>query len=283
MRWSQSMKSVQVHRAFYASFVVQSAGSSNERLIEAFAAVAREHYVGKGPWPLFVGSGYVTTPSKDPRMLYQDVLVGLAPDRGINNGQPSLHARCLAACLPAHGESVVHIGAGTGYYTAILATLVGSSGSVVAYEIEPDLAKRAGENLAHLSTVSVVPTSATEGPLPRADLIYVNAGATSPPITWLEALNVGGRLIFPLTPNEGFGCMLMVTRRSATSLAAKIVTRAAFIPCIGARDESASKALSRAINTQSPNAVRSLRLGTDADSTAWYVGERWWLSTADVV
>jgi protein-L-isoaspartate(D-aspartate) O-methyltransferase len=238
--------------------------------------------MGEGPWPFFVGSGYLTTPSKDPRMLFQDVLVGLATDRGINNGQPSLHARCLAACLPAEGESVVHIGAGTGYYTAILATLVGSTGSVVAYEIETDLAERARENLAHISTVRVAPISATDGQLPAADLIYVNAGATSPPATWLDALNIGGRLIFPLTPNEGFGCMLMVTRRRDEGFAATVVTRAAFIPCIGARDESASKALGRAINTQSPTAVRSLRRGTEADSTAWYVGENWWLSTADL-
>jgi protein-L-isoaspartate(D-aspartate) O-methyltransferase len=275
------MKSVQIHRAFYANFVVQSAGCSDARLIDAFATVERERYVGKGPWQFFVGSGYVTTPSGDPRMLYQDVLVGLATDRGINNGQPSLHARCLAACGPAEGESVVHIGAGTGYYSAILATLVGSAGSVVAYEIEHDLAKRASDNLKHFPTVLVTATSATEGRLPAADLIYVNAGATSPPNTWLDALNTGGRLIFPLTPNEGFGCMLMVTRRGEESFAASIVTRAAFIPCIGARDESTSKALGRAINTQSPKTVRSLRRGTHADSTAWYAGENWWLSTAD--
>ncbi len=278
---ASQMRSVQVHRTFYANFVVRSAGCSDARLIDAFAKVERERYVGKGPWPIFVGSGYLTTPSGDPRMLYQDVLVGLATDRGINNGQPSLHARCLAACAPVEGDSVVHIGAGTGYYSAVLATLVGGTGSVVAYEIEADLAHRAGENLKHFSTVRVVPTSATEGRLPPADLIYVNAGVTSPPATWLDALNIGGRLIFPLTPNEGFGCMLMVTRRGEESFAANVVARAAFIPCIGARDESTSKALSRAINTQSPSTVRSLRRRAEADSTAWYVGENWWLSTAE--
>ena len=43
----------------------------------------------------------------------------------INNGQPVLHAVGLSALNPQPGEMAVHIGAGTGYYTAILARLVG--------------------------------------------------------------------------------------------------------------------------------------------------------------
>ena len=104
--------------------MVRSAGSANPRLIDAFAQVPREHFVGPGPWQVFVGDGYVATPSDDPRFLYQDVLIALAPERNINNGQPSLHARCLAVCAPTAGESVFHLGAGTGYYSAILAILV---------------------------------------------------------------------------------------------------------------------------------------------------------------
>ena len=275
------MESIQDYRDFYANFVVRSVGSSSETLIAAFASVERERYVGKGPWPVFVGSGYIPTLSGDPKLLYQDILVGLATDRGINNGQPTLHARCLAACAPTPGESVVHIGAGTGYYTAILATLVGASGSVVAYEIESDLANQARENLRHLPNIRVVAATATEGALPKADVIYVNAGATHPVASWIAALNVGGRLVFPLTPNEGFGCMLLVTHRSRSSYAASFVTRAAFIPCVGARDAAASNALTAALETQSLKTVKSLRCGTKPDSTAWCVGTDWWLSTAE--
>ena len=42
------------------------------------------------------------------------------------------------------GESVVHIGAGVGYYTAIMATLVGNQGRVIAIEYEKELATRGG-------------------------------------------------------------------------------------------------------------------------------------------
>jgi protein-L-isoaspartate(D-aspartate) O-methyltransferase len=277
------MSTLQAYRDHYANFVVRSAGSADERLIAAFAAVERERFVGPGPWPIFVGSGYLPTVSDDPRLLYQDVLVGLATERGINNGQPSLHARCLAACAPAPGETVLHIGAGTGYYSAILATLVGPAGKVVAYEIEADLAERARDNLRPWPNVAVVAASATEGALPRADVIYVNAGATHPPAAWLDALNLGGRLIFPLTPDDGWGCMLLLTRpgASTSSYAASLVSRVSFIPCVGARDAAASKALVLALETQPVRAVKSLRRGVPADHSAWCVGDGWWLSTAE--
>jgi protein-L-isoaspartate(D-aspartate) O-methyltransferase len=66
--------------------------------------------------------------------------------------------------------------------------------------------------LPRLRTLSA---SAKEAPLPSADLIYVCAGATHPLSTWLDAINIGGRLIFPLTPNQDFGVMLLVTRVAA--------------------------------------------------------------------
>jgi protein-L-isoaspartate(D-aspartate) O-methyltransferase len=277
------LSSIDDHRSFYANFVVRSAESSNERLIAAFAAIKREHYVGEGPWSIFVYPDYIATPSDDPRFLYQDVLVGIATDRKINNGQPSLHARCLAACSPVAGESVVHIGAGTGYYTAILAALVGSAGQVCAYEIERDLATRAGETLKELSNVTVVAASACEGWLPAADVIYVNAGATHPLAMWLDALKIGGRLIFPMTTNSAFGVMLLITRRSTDGYAAAIVTHAAFIPCVGARDDAASDALSASLQSRSLFAMKSLRRGGVADGTACCVGKDWWLSSAEAV
>jgi protein-L-isoaspartate(D-aspartate) O-methyltransferase len=60
-----------------------------------------------------------------------------------------------------------------------------------------------------------------------------------------------------------------------------VLSRVAFIPCIGARDGAASKTLAAALETQSINAVKSLRRGMPADRTAWCVGSDWWLSTAE--
>jgi protein-L-isoaspartate(D-aspartate) O-methyltransferase len=272
---------LQDSRDAYAEFVVRSVGSPDPRLRAAFATIQREHYLGPAPWLIMGGSWGSPSLTADPRQLYQDVLVSLAADRGINNGQPTLHARCLAACRVAPGETVVHIGAGTGYYTAILAVLVGPTGCVVAYEIEADLAERARRNLQHLPNVHVVAGSATGAALPGADVVYVNAGATHPPASWLDALNPGGRLIFPLTPDTGYGGMLLVTRCGAAAYAAALIARVSFIPCIGARDEANSRALAAAFGTRPIEAVKSLRRDTFPDASAWCVGAGWWLSTRE--
>ena len=168
--------------------------------------VERERFVGPGPWKVncFAG-GYVDTPDDDLAFIYQDVVVAIAPDRQINNGEPQLHARCLAALRIGGGETALHVGSGTGYYTAILAHLVGPAGIVHAYEIEPDLAQKAETNLAPWPCVSVRAQSATDGTLPACDIIYVSAGATRPLDAWLDALRPGGRLLFPLTPRVRAG------------------------------------------------------------------------------
>ena len=102
-------------------------------------------------------------------MTRQDVVVGLATERLINNGEPSLHARCLGALAPKPGEHVLHVGAGTGYYSAVLAELVGEAGRVEAYEIEADIAARAAANLGDRPNVKVHGRSGADGPLPGCD------------------------------------------------------------------------------------------------------------------
>ena len=199
------MTSIDEVKSSYARLVVAIGGSCDERLIEAFSSVDRQRFVGPGPWSIYTLEGYVSTDSDDPTVLYQDILIGLITDRFLNNGPPSLHARCFAALNVAPGSSVVHVGAGTGYYTAVLAHLVGTSGVVRAYEVDPELAQKAARNLADFAHVTVSGVSGASGCLPMSDIIYVSAGATHPTPTWLDALKPNGRLLFPLTPNRGWG------------------------------------------------------------------------------
>ena len=79
-----------------------------------------------------------------------------APERGVNNGSPSLHAGWLHALSLRDGERVAHVGAGTGYYTAILAELVGRKGRVLAIEFDPALTEAARANLADRPNVTVI-------------------------------------------------------------------------------------------------------------------------------
>ena len=134
-------------RRAYAKRVLANADVDDARVEAAFAAVRREYFLGAGPWPMLRWpSRYVPTPSDDPVYLYQDALVGIIPERDLNNGQPWLHAMLIAAAAPQPGEHVVHIGAGVGYYTAILAHMVGESGRVTAIEFDGGLAERLAAN-----------------------------------------------------------------------------------------------------------------------------------------
>src|SRR6476660_6672008 len=193
-------------RAAYAKQILAAASVVDARLEAAFSATRREDFLGSGPWPILRWlRNYVPTPDADPVYLYTNDLVGILPERRINNGQPSLHAHLIHHAAPVAGDRVVHIGTGTGYYTAILAHLAGPSGRVAGIEFEAELASRAKVCLEALPTVSIIEGDGTSVAFDEADVIYVNAGCTKPVESWLDRLANGGRLILPLTSDQGFG------------------------------------------------------------------------------
>ena len=142
-------------RQLYAEELRAVANLQSEALVRAFANVPRENFLGPGPWQILNPSleSYRTTPDADPKHLYHNVLVAIHAERSLNNGQPSALALWFDALDLQEGDHVVHVGSGTGYYTAILAEVVGANGYVTAIEIDPELASRARNNLSYLSHV----------------------------------------------------------------------------------------------------------------------------------
>ena len=271
---------IEAHRLFFAKLVTANAGIASGSEIEAaLASTPREQFVGPPPWRMFTRSGYVESPD-DPALLYQDVVVSLGGEGPFNNGQPTLHAFCLAALDVKKGERVIHVGAGTGYYTALLAKLVGETGAVDAYEVVPEFARRATDNLAEFPYVTVYARSGAEGPLPACDVLYVNAGATGPLDVWLDALRPKGRLLFPMTPDEGAGAMLLITKQDDGGFAARFLMQVQFVPCIGARNEVEAQRLSKAFRNSGWAKVKSLHRNDAPDESCWFAGDGWWLSTA---
>jgi protein-L-isoaspartate(D-aspartate) O-methyltransferase len=265
-------------RRAYAAEITRSARVHDPRIEAAFAAVPREDFAGPPPWR--VGSGaFGLNYTRDPTRLYEDVLVAIDAERGVNNGQPSLHAQAIDALGLKEGETVLQIGAGAGYYTAILATLVGASGRVIAYEIAPDIAARAVANLGSYPQVEVRARSGVEN-LPAADAIYVNAAATHPLRAWLDALKPGGRLVFPLQAAGSSGAMLIVTRpERGEAWPAGLLTGVVFIPCEGAQDAEMGRKLDEAFRRGGQASVRSLRFGGAPSNGDWVRGDGWALST----
>jgi protein-L-isoaspartate(D-aspartate) O-methyltransferase len=266
-------------RQAYAAEITRRAGVSDPRIEAAFAAVPREDFAGPPPWRIGSGGLFGRVEAHDSARLYEDVLVAIDAKRGINNGQPSLHALCIDALRLKAGETIAQIGAGAGYYTAILAHLVGPNGRVIAYEIEPDIAKRAAANLARYPQVEVRARSGVKD-LPLADAIYVNAAASHPLHAWLDALKPGGRLIFPLQAAGSSGAMALVTRSErGDAWPARLLSGVVFIACEGAQDPRFARKLDEAFRRGGSKRVRSLRFGGEPSRSDWLRGDGWALST----
>jgi protein-L-isoaspartate(D-aspartate) O-methyltransferase len=283
-----------VRRAF-AKQILAAAQVNAPQIEAAFAAVRREEFLGPGPWHIFrLPSLYVATPEADPVLLYVDQVVGLIPERGINNGQPSLHALLLAAAQIKEGEHVVHVGPGAGYYTAIMAHLAGPTGRVTAIEYDSGLAARARENLSSYATVRVLEGNGATMPFDPADVIYVNAGVTHPADTWLDGLSDDGRLILPLTTDANIrsitagnfdpmkamrsGAFFRIKRRGA-QFEARGLLPTAIIPAEGARDKIAETALVAAFDKGGWNAVTRLVRGEGVtQARCWLRGPGWCLA-----
>jgi protein-L-isoaspartate(D-aspartate) O-methyltransferase len=115
------------------------------------------------------------------------------------------------------GARAYHLGCGVGYYTAIMAEVVGTDGSVIGSEVNPALATRAKDNLSSYLNVTVhAGDGAAFDPGP-CNAMLINAGTTHRLPLWLDRLNDGGRLVVPLTmaikPTTGVGVMTKIIRK----------------------------------------------------------------------
>ncbi|ANB72602.1 protein-L-isoaspartate O-methyltransferase [Paraburkholderia phytofirmans OLGA172] len=276
-------------RRAYARRLMAAAGIANPGVEAAFAAVERERYLGPGPWPILRSVGYIPTPDADPVHLYDDVLIGIIPERGLNNGMPSYHVPLLASAGIRAGDHVVHIGAGVGYYTAIMACLVGPAGRVTAIEFDAGLARRAAVNFSTARNVQVLQGDGFSMSFDSADVIYANAGVTHPADIWLDRLNDGGRLILPLTvertwlpggatPISPYGAVFRIERDGDEYFAAWI-SAVGLYPCEGGRDDASEAALDAAFQKGGWRSVTRLyRTGDLPDKRCWLRGTRWALA-----
>jgi protein-L-isoaspartate(D-aspartate) O-methyltransferase len=267
-------------RKFYAELMAKASQSDDPRLERIFELVQREAFLPPGPWQIMADRHYVQTPSADPVYLYQNALVALDAAKGINNGEPFLHAAWIGAVAPKAGETICHIGAGTGYYTAILSMLASPGGTVHAFEIDEDLARRARVHLKPFEIVSVTHGDATQLLLPPSDIIYVNAGVVAPPISWLQALRLDGRMIFPWRPSQKVAITMLVIR-SELGFQARPLMPAWFIPCVGA---SNADDCTKVPTGREARSVRSVRLIDDQlpDETAVAVYKDIYFSTDEL-
>ena len=287
------------HRSAYAEKIADVAGVTTPGLKDAFAAVPREAFLPPGPW-LVVGEGQQPhqTPDADPRHVYDNVSVALDPSRQLFNGAPAFLARLIDTLALKPGSRVLHIGAGLGYYSAVMAHVVSSAGAVVATEIDEALATVAQSNLASMPWVTVACADGTAiaglpAVAPRAqaglfDAILVNTGVTHPLDSWLDALAPGGRLLLPLTVglpgmgSLGKGVVVLVTRTPDDRFTAEVLSFVAIYSAIGLRDKVIETNLGQALRrTSFPNLTRLRRDSHGPTPDCWLHSERFCLSMAE--
>jgi protein-L-isoaspartate(D-aspartate) O-methyltransferase len=201
-------------------------------------------------------------PINDPRQLYHNVVVVLDKAADITNGQPSALATWIDALDLKPGERAYHLGCGVGYYTAVIAEVVGPAGRVIGSEVRADLAGRARENLRAYQNVSVHAADGAVFDPGESDAMLINAGVTHPSPLWLDRLRDGGRLVVPLTmtttPTLGIGVMTKIVRRGSM-LSAEIVTSIAIYSCKGMRDAQREPLLKTAIMSGGLMKMKSVR------------------------
>lgn len=271
-------------RRRYAEAITGAVPGAGSRLTDAFAAVPREAFLGPPPWTLLRGRdpAHETADAAD---LYTDALVPLAAARGINNGSPALHARMLHRLDVPDGGRVLHAGAGSGYYTAILAELTGPGGQVCAVEVAPDLARAARANLAPWAWAMAVAGDSAAFPAGPVDRIYVNFAAADIPDRWLDGLAPDGRLVMPLgapdpaargaAARHSAAAAVLVVQRSGGGYTAGLDWAVAFIcaegPAFG--DAAQRRAVVDALRAGGQHRVRRLLRAQVAG--AWLSTPRW--------
>jgi protein-L-isoaspartate(D-aspartate) O-methyltransferase len=131
---------------------------------------------------------------------YEDYAVPIGHGQTIS--QPSTVAFMLELLNAQEGESILDIGSGSGYTTALLSNIVGNDGNVLGLEVVPELADMGRKNMQKYDLenaqieLSDARWSATENQM--YDRILVNATADEIPKELLAKLNIGGTLVLPV-------------------------------------------------------------------------------------
>jgi protein-L-isoaspartate(D-aspartate) O-methyltransferase len=283
--------SLAAQRRFFAEEIQAICNLRTPALVEALATVPREAFLPPGPWTIRAegdfGEPLRQTPDADPRHVYHNISVAIDPARMLFNGAPSVVATCIDRLAIAAGQSVLHVGTGHGYYTALMAEMVGSTGRVDGAEVDPGLAEASRANLARWSHATVRHGDGVDGLAEDGyDAILVNAGMTHPHEAWLAALKPGGRLAVPLTfslPQMGpigKGAIALVTKGGAgEDSAARVIGMVAIYSAVGIRDEALNAKLLAAYKRGPlPSFTRLRRDAHDESPACWLHGSRFCLS-----
>ena len=197
----------------------------SERVANAFATVPRHLFLPGIPLRRAYGHDQAIATQVDRQ--------GVATSSA---SAPNIMALMLEQLDAQPGQHVLEIGAGTGYNAALLAHLVGDTGTVVSLDLDAEVARGAVEHL-RAAGISGVTVMARDGWLghPGADrldriMATVECGDISP--HWERQLNPGGTLVLPLWLRPGLEATVKFVK-SAAGLVSQSMAYCRFIPFRG--------------------------------------------------
>lgn len=163
---------------------VRTTDVTSHSVLDAFLTVPREAFV----------------PAQLKPLAYIDNDIEVAPGRYLM--EPSPLAKLIQLASITKDDVVLEVGCNSGYASAILSKL---AGSVVALEVDEELAARASETVAELGydNVAVVTGDLEKGYAAEApyDVIFVHGAVEVVPEALFGQLRDGGRLVVV----EGYG------------------------------------------------------------------------------
>lgn len=166
------------------SELVQEKVLTDPKVIQAFLANDRQAFVPED----FVSEAYVDAP------------LAIGAEQTIS--QPWTVAFMIELLDPRPGQKILDVGFGSGWTTAILASLVGEQGKVYGLEIVPEVFELGQNNLRKFSykNIELLLQSGWEGLPTKApfDRILVSAVAPKVPEKLLEQLAIRGRMVIPV-------------------------------------------------------------------------------------
>lgn len=145
--------------------------------------------------------------------------------------QPSTVRRMFEWLDIGPGQTVLDIGSGSGWTTALLSTIVGDNGKVFAVERIPELVQFGRDNCDRfgIKNAEFFEASDEYGLSSRApyDRILVSAAAHDLPRTLLFQLKIGGKIVIPVRHN-----ILEITKLTPSKYDTKTHPGFMFVPLV---------------------------------------------------
>jgi len=193
---------------------LQSRGIENQKVLEAMRKVKRHLFVDEKEWD----------------RAYDDTPLSIPCSQTIS--QPYMVALMTELIEPDKDKSVLEIGTGSGYQTAILAEICKHVYSIERHE---DLAEQARKLLKKLGyrNVEIKTGDGTFGWKQKApfDAIVVTAGAPEVPDILVEQLKDRGMMVIPVGTH--FRQNLELVQKRGDSYIKKTICGCIFVPLIG--------------------------------------------------